>query len=81
MAARQAFTMTEADYAQIVDKISAARKVSGMFLTGGMPMGDVQQTANFAWCELGKRMGFDGMTVEPGPSRLQFTAIPVEAAQ
>lgn len=79
MAERQNYTMTQADYDQIIERIEAARKVSGMFLSGGTPMGDVQQTANFAWQELGGRLGFDGMSVRPGASKLQFSAIPAIA--
>ena len=78
MSARQTYTMTQADFDKIIDSIESARKVSGMFLSGGQPMGDVQQAANFAWQELGGRMGFDGMTVQPGASKLQFTAIPAD---
>ncbi len=74
---RQNYTMTQADYDAIIENITVARKVSGMFLSGGQPMGDVQATANSAWCELGRRMGFDGMSVQPGASKLQFSAIPV----
>lgn len=78
MSERQNYTMTQADYDRIIESISAARKVSGMFLSGGRPMGNVQEAANFAWQELGDRMGFDGMTVEPGASKLQFSAIAKE---
>jgi hypothetical protein len=79
MAERQHYTMTQADYDELIEKIAAARKVSGMFLSGGQPLGDVQATANDAWCALGKRMGFEGMSVEPAGSPLTFTAIPIEA--
>lgn len=73
---RKTYTMTQADYDGLIERIESARKVSGMFLSGGMPMGNVQQTANDAWRELGGRMGFDGMTVRPGASKLQFSAVP-----
>ncbi len=76
MSERKSYTMTQSDYDQIVEKIEAARKVSGMFLSGGRPMGDVQETANQAWKELGDRMGFEHMSVRPGSSKLQFTAVP-----
>jgi hypothetical protein len=39
-------------------------------------MGNVQEAANTAWCDLGHRMGFDGMSVRPGNSPLQFSAEP-----
>jgi hypothetical protein len=73
---RQNYTMKQADYDGLIERISASRKTSGMFLSGGVPMSDPQQTANDAWCELGRRMGFDGMSVEAGASKLQFSAIP-----
>lgn len=78
-AERQNYTMTQADYDQIIERITAARNVSGMFLSGGMPMGNPQEAANEAWCELGRRMGFDGMTVRPAGSKLQFTAVSARA--
>lgn len=78
MNVRKNYTMTQKDYDEIIEKIEAARKVSGMFISGGMPMGDVQQAANFAWQELGIRMGFVGMSVRPGASKLQFSAIPTD---
>ena len=77
MTDRKHYPMTQADFDGIIERIDAARKVSGMYLSGGVPMGDVQQAANFAWQELGKRMGFDGMSVRPGASQLQFSAVPV----
>lgn len=79
MGERQNYTMTQADYDQLIERIDGPRKVSGMFLSGGAPMGDVQQAANFAWQELGGRMGFDGMSVRPGASKLQFSAMPAVA--
>ena len=78
MSMRRDYTMTEEDYNKIISAIEAARKTSGMFLSGGMPMGNVQQAANDAWEELGNRMGFEGMSVLPGASRLQFSAMPKE---
>lgn len=80
MTERRTYTMSQADYDGLIERITAARKVSGMYLSGGRPMGDPQQTANDAWCALGRKMGFDGMTAQPfpGSSKLQFTAIPLE---
>lgn len=74
MAERQTFTMTQADYDQIVDRITAARKTSGMFLSGGQPMSNVREVVNDAWRELGRRMGFDAMSVKPGRTQLEFSA-------
>ncbi len=73
---RQNYTMTQADFDWIMEQIASARRVSGMFLSGGQPMGNVQEAANAAWCDLGHRMGFDGMSVRPGNSPLQFSAEP-----
>lgn len=77
MRERQNYTMTQADYDGLIERINAARQVSGMFLSGGIPMGNPQQAANDAWCELGNRMDFDGMSVQPGASKLQFSAVPL----
>lgn len=81
MRERQNYTMTQADYDDLIERIDAARKVSGMLLSGGIPMGDPQQAANNAWCELGNRMDFDGMSVEAGASKLQFSAVPIAHIQ
>lgn len=76
MSNRQNYTMTQADYDKIIESIDSARKTSGMFLSGGRPMSNVQEAANWAWQELGGRMGFDAMSVRPGASKLEFSAIP-----
>jgi len=80
MTTRRQFTMTQADYDAITDRITAARRPSGRFLSGGMPTGDARQTANDAWIEVGNRLGFDGMTARPVDhfNPLEFTAIPKE---
>ena len=53
--------MTQAD----LDKIKEACKpVPLIMLQCGMPASP-QENANNAWKELGERMGFDGMTVQP----------------
>lgn len=74
---RKTYTMTQADYNQISEQIKAAHSVSGMWLSGGMPRGNVQEAANAAWQELGGRMGFAAMTVKPGDGPLSFTAEPL----
>lgn len=78
MAERQQFEMTEADMAELLEKIAAARRTSGMFLSGGIPMSNPQEAANSAWQALGKKMGFDGMSVRPVPGAGDrvFTAVP-----
>lgn len=73
---RTNYTMTEADYNQIIE---ACKPVPMIMLQLGMPRSQ-QERANDAWAELGGRMGFDSMTVEPGRSKLEFTAVPSESA-
>lgn len=70
---RRDFTMTQGDYDRIIKRIDAASGPLIMLQCGPRPT--VQQAANEAWIELGARMGFDGMSVRPGASKLQFTAI------
>lgn len=61
MGTRTEFEMTQAD----LDKLLAAMKPVPMIaLQCGMPRSQ-QENANAAWAELGKRMGFDPMTVQP----------------
>lgn len=75
--ARQDYEMSQADLDGMLASISAARKTSGMFLSGGMPMSDVQATANAEWAKLGARMGFDPMSVRPtGRGDRFFSAVP-----
>lgn len=73
MAERKVFQMTQDDYAKLIE---ACRPTPLIALQCGMPPSP-QESANRAWCELGDRMGFDGMTVEPaGDGVLVFTAVP-----
>jgi hypothetical protein len=62
-----------------VAAIKRAQSTPLIALQCGMPQSP-QEAANQAWCALGDRMGFNGMTVEPGLDDLSFTAIPTEAA-
>lgn len=73
---RQNFEMTQADLDGLLAKINAARDTPLIMLQCGVPR-SIQEVANDAWAELGKRMGFDGMTVQPtaGGAR-HFTAEP-----
>jgi hypothetical protein len=73
---RQVFEMTQADLDGIMARINSARKAPLIMLQCGMPP-SVQEVANSAWAELGARMGFDAMTVQPtsGGAR-HFTAVP-----
>ena len=72
MTKRSEFEMTQTD----MDKLLAAMKPAPLIaIHTGMPPSP-QESANRAWCELGDRMGFDGMTVEPtGRGDRFFTAI------
>lgn len=75
---RKEFEMTEADLAELLE---AMKPVPVMYLSGGELMGGSQQeNANNAWERLGKRMGFQYMTVK-GSSKGKrfFTAVPTVA--
>lgn len=68
---RREFEMTEADLKQILE---ACRPVPMIMLNIAMPRSQ-QDRANDAWAELGRRMGFDHMTVQPtGRGDRFFTA-------
>ena len=73
---RKEFTMTQADLDEIMASITRAANTPLIMLQCGMPQSP-QGAANDAWCELGKKMGFDGMSVQPsGTGKLNFTAEP-----
>ena len=80
MGERKEYVMTQKDLDSMLDRIKIARNTSGMLLSGGQPMSSPQETANFCWQELGKRMGFKGMTAQPhvNGNPLWFTAEPIE---
>lgn len=72
------YEMTEEDFEQLLD---ASRSTPVMYLPGGIPMrGTPQENANAAWAQLGKKMGFDHMTVQPIPGKGSrfFSAVPTE---
>lgn len=70
---RTNYEMTEADLAKILD---ACSPVPAIALHCGSPPSR-QEMANAAWAELGNRMGFDHMTVQPGSQGNRFfTAVP-----
>lgn len=73
---RTNYEMTEADLEKILD---ACKPVPMIMLNISSPRSP-QERANDAWAELGSRMGFDSMTVEPiaGKEPRFFTAIPNE---
>jgi hypothetical protein len=68
--------MTQADLDKILD---ACRSVP-YIIVGGVGPRSPQERANDAWAELGSRMGFDHMTVQPisGKGNLFFSAVPSE---
>lgn len=79
MAATTQYEMTQADEKEL---LAAMKPTPVMFLSGGQPMFRSQQeNANDAWAALGKKMGFDHMTVRPIPGKGQrfFSAVPNES--
>lgn len=77
MTDRQQYEMTPEDFERIIAQIQSAKNTPLIAIHCGMPTSP-QEAANAAWCELGKRMGFDGMTVEPdGKGKFSFTAVPL----
>ncbi len=58
---KREFEMTEDDFAKLMD---ACKPVPYMVI-GGIEPRSPQENANAAWAELGSRMQFDSMTVEP----------------
>lgn len=69
------FHMSEEDLSRIME---SCKPVPMIALQCGTPRGP-QENANAAWADLGKRMGFKPMTVEPLPSKgdRYFMAEPV----
>lgn len=65
---RQEFEMTEEDLKELMD---ACKPVAYMIF-GGMGPVSPHENANQAWCRLGEKMGFDGMTVEPASGGVRF---------
>lgn len=75
---RVEYEMSEQDFNDILD---ACKPTPVLFVSGGVPIGgSPQENANAAWSELGRRMGFDYMSVRPvvGKNARFFTAIPSE---
>ena len=72
---RKDFEMTQDDLDRILD---ACKPVTYM-VVGGVPPRSPQENANAAWAELGRRMGFDHMTVQPnGRGDRCFSAVSSE---
>lgn len=71
---RKVFTMTQEDYDEI---IKACQPVPMIMLQCGRAS-SAQENTNRAWRDLGRRMGFDGMTVRPYQNNpLEFWAVPL----
>jgi len=70
------YEMTEEDLKAILD---ACKPVPCMMIGAYAPASS-QENANRAWSSLGKKMGFDPMTVQPiqGKGQRFFSAIPTE---
>ncbi len=67
------YKMTEEDLKELIDACKPT-------VCNYTPPSSPQEDANRAWASLGKKMGFDHMTVRPiqGKSHKFFTAIPTE---
>lgn len=75
---RQNYEMTQDDLEKI---LNASIPTPLIMLQHGMPRSP-QEKANDAWEELGKRMGFDHMTVLPtGKGDRFFSAVPTAATK
>jgi hypothetical protein len=73
---RVEYEMTEADF----EKILNASRPTPCIMVGNYCSPSPQENANAAWSELGRKMGFDYMTVRPiqGKGERFFTAVPTE---
>ena len=73
------YEMTEEDLQELLD---SCKPVPMIMLQCGPPSSP-QDNANRAWAQLGKRMGFDYMTVQPIPGKGTrfFTAVPSETEE
>jgi len=71
---RKQYTMTQDQYDNL---IKACQPVPMIALQGSTPRSP-QENANTAWKILGNELGFDFMSVEPGYTKLEFSAVPKE---
>lgn len=72
---RVEYEMTEDDLNAILD----ACKPVPCIMIGGCVPSSPQENANRAWANLGKKMGFDSMSVRPSDKGQRFfTAVPSE---
>lgn len=79
MNTRTKYEMTNADLDKLFEACKPTMAICG---SGGVPLfGTPQENANRAWAELGQRMGFDPLTVQPtGTGDKFFTAILISAS-
>lgn len=73
---RTEYEMTEEDLNTLLESM----KPTPCIMVGGYSPRSQQENANSAWASLGKKMGFDSMSVQPisGKGTRFFTAIPSE---
>ena len=73
---RTNYEMTEEDLTALLE----ACKPTVCMLIGGSYPSSPQENANRAWANLGEKMGFDSMTVQPiaGKGNRFFSAVPTE---
>ena len=73
------YEMTEEDLKALLEACRPTIAIS----VGGIPPSSPQENANRAWESLGKKMGFDHMTVQPieGKDQRFFSAIPSETEE
>ena len=72
---RTNYEMTQED----LDRILEACKPVACMMIGGTTGSSQQENANRSWAVLGKKMGFDSMTVQPrNKGRRFFSAVPSE---
>lgn len=72
---RTNYEMTQSDLDELLDSMRPVPLIA-LNIGGGM---DRQERANSAWARLGKKMGFDHMTVQPnGRGDRFFSAVPSE---
>jgi len=76
---RTNYEMTEVDLEAILD----ACKPVVAIMVGGYAPSSQQENANNAWAALGRKMGFDHMTVQPinGKGNRFFSAVPNETVE
>ena len=76
---RTEYEMSEEDLEAILN----ACKPTPVIMIGGFAPSTPQENANAAWARLGKKMGFDHMTVQPvhGKGQRFFSAVPSETPE